>query len=59
VRLREQTITSGRKLRAYRARELFGTLLRIGLPGRRGKRDGLQIWYGPRRPDPEPPPDDG
>jgi glycosyltransferase involved in cell wall biosynthesis len=56
VLLREITITSGRKLRAYRARELFGTLLFLALLGRRGvrNRDRLGMWYGPRRPDPRP-----
>jgi glycosyltransferase involved in cell wall biosynthesis len=49
--LRERVLTSGRKVRAYRAREILGTLLAIGLRGRRalGQRDGLSIWYGTRR----------
>jgi glycosyltransferase involved in cell wall biosynthesis len=49
--LREKVLTSGRKVRAYRAREILGVLLGIGLRGRRAlrKREGLSVWYGPRR----------
>jgi len=49
--LRERVLTSGRKVRAYRAREILGVLLGIGLRGRRAlrKREGLSIWYGTRR----------
>jgi glycosyltransferase involved in cell wall biosynthesis len=48
-------ITSARKLRAYRFRELLGTLARLALRGRRGARSraGFELWYGPRRADPE------
>ena len=54
VVLRESVITSGRKLRSYSAREIVGTLVRIGLSGRRAVRDrkALDLWYGPRRADP-------
>lgn len=54
--VREPVITSGRKLRAYSAFELFGTLFRMGIRGKRGvaRRDGLELWYGPRRADPDP-----
>jgi len=54
VILREQVITSGRKLRAHSAREVLGGLLRLALGGRRamGRREGLEIWYGERRKDP-------
>ena len=54
VVLREHVITSGRKVRSYSAREIIGTLVRIGLSGRRAVRDrkALDIWYGPRRADP-------
>lgn len=53
--LREQVITSGRKLRTYTPRELFGPLLGVALRGKRGlaTRDRLGVWYDPRRPDPE------
>lgn len=59
ILLRESTLTSGRKLRAYSARELFATLLRIGLRGQRAvrTREGLDVWYAPRRPDPDAPDD--
>jgi glycosyltransferase involved in cell wall biosynthesis len=55
VVLHEHVTTSGRKLRAHTARELLGTLLRLALGGRRSveRRDGLEIWYGERRADPE------
>lgn len=51
----EQTVTtSGRKLRSYSARQLFGTLIELAVLGRTGVRDRsrLAIWYGPRPPDP-------
>jgi GT2 family glycosyltransferase len=55
VIVREPVITSGRKLRQYSARELFGALLSIGLRGRRGLENrnlkAYDIWYGPRRGD--------
>jgi glycosyltransferase involved in cell wall biosynthesis len=55
VLLREVVTTSGRKLRAYSAREILGTLGRLAVGGRKSvaKREGLDIWYGERRPDPE------
>lgn len=48
-------VTSGRKLRAYGGWELFGTLALLALRGRRGarRREGFELWYGPRRADPE------
>lgn len=54
VVLREAAVTSGRKLRAYRGRELIGTLLRLALGGRSAmsSRRGLAIWYEDRRKDP-------
>jgi hypothetical protein len=57
VILREVVITSGRKLRAYSAREILGTLARLAFTGSKGvrKREGLEIWYGERRSDPESP----
>lgn len=54
--LREEVITSGRKVRAYSAREVLGTLFRLGIhPSRLRSADSpeLAIWYGDRRPDPE------
>jgi len=56
VILRESVTTSGRKLRAYSAREVLGLLARLAVSGRKAvrKREGMEIWYGERRPDPEP-----
>jgi glycosyltransferase involved in cell wall biosynthesis len=59
VVLREQVITSGRKLRAYSGLEITCALGRLALLGRRGvvDRQRLDLWYGPRRQDPEAPGD--
>jgi glycosyltransferase involved in cell wall biosynthesis len=55
VVLRESVTTSGRKLRAHSAREVLGLLGRLALSGPNSvqRRDGLEIWYGERRNDPE------
>jgi len=55
VILRDSVTTSGRKLRTYSARELLGTLLHLALsaPASVRTRDGLDVWYGERRPDPD------
>jgi glycosyltransferase involved in cell wall biosynthesis len=47
-------VTSGRKLRAHSARELFTAMLRLALGGRKAvaQREGLELWYSERRPDP-------
>jgi glycosyltransferase involved in cell wall biosynthesis len=57
VSLREWVTTSGRKLRAHSAWEVLGVLVRLALAGPRSvrRREGLDIWYGERRPDPESP----
>jgi len=57
VVLREYVTTSGRKVRAYSGREIIGFLLRLALTGRVAvrQRKGLELWYGPRREDPEVP----
>jgi glycosyltransferase involved in cell wall biosynthesis len=54
VVLREAVTTSGRKLRAYSAWEILGLLGRLALggPAAARRREGLEIWYGERRPDP-------
>lgn len=54
VCLREAVITSGRKLRTYSAWQLLTALFRLFVLGRRGvrRREGLELWYGPRKPDP-------
>lgn len=55
VVLRETVLTSGRKLRAYSASEMFRIMGFLISRGRKSveSRDGLDIWYGPRREDPE------
>jgi glycosyltransferase involved in cell wall biosynthesis len=57
VVLRETVVTSGRKLRAYSPWEVLTVLSRLAVFGRKalGKREGLDIWYGARRADPEKP----
>lgn len=54
VILRETVTTSGRKLRAYSAGEVLGLLARLAYGGPRmvRRRQGLELWYGERRPDP-------
>jgi len=54
VVLRERVLTSGRKLRAYSGREILFTLGALLVRGSRSveSRDGLEMWYGPRRSDP-------
>jgi hypothetical protein len=56
VVLRECVTTSGRKLRAYSAREVLGLLAWLALAGPIAlrQRKGLELWYGERRADPEP-----
>jgi glycosyltransferase involved in cell wall biosynthesis len=55
VVLRAAVTTSGRKLRAYSAREILGLLARLAVsgPGAVRQRQGLDLWYGERRADPE------
>jgi glycosyltransferase involved in cell wall biosynthesis len=57
VILRESVTTSGRKLRAHSAREVLGLLVRLALAGPKSvrRREGLELWYGERRPDPQSP----
>lgn len=57
VVLRETVTTSGRKLRAYSGREVLRTLARLARGGAKAvrQREGLDIWYAERRPDPRPP----
>jgi glycosyltransferase involved in cell wall biosynthesis len=55
VVLREPVITSGRKLRMYSGKEvlqLFAGILVAG-PKALRRRDGLDVWYGGRREDPD------
>jgi hypothetical protein len=56
VILREGVLTSGRKMRTHATGEFVDF---VALVARRGmgsvrSRDGLGMWYGPRREDPEP-----
>lgn len=55
--VRSPIVTSGRKLRSYSARQLLGVLARQALRGRRAvrRREGFELWYGPRPDDPEDP----
>jgi glycosyltransferase involved in cell wall biosynthesis len=50
VILREYVVTSGRKLRAHSALQLFriGWRLALGGPDALQNREGLEYWYGPR-----------
>jgi GT2 family glycosyltransferase len=51
VILRESVLTSGRKLRAHGALDLLRVGARLALGGRPalGRREGLELWYGPRQ----------
>ncbi len=53
--IKDRVTTSGRKLRAHSCGEIMSALLRAGFKGRRGvmSREGLDLWYGPRREDVE------
>lgn len=55
VVLRESVTTSGRKLRAYSAAEVLAIMSRLAFSRGRSvrRREGLDIWYGERRPDPD------
>ncbi len=55
VVLRERVTTSGRKLRAHSAGEVLGLLAQLALSGPKSvrRREGLELWYGERRTDPE------
>ena len=53
--IKERVVTSGRKLRAHSVTEILAVLCRLALAGRHGmsSREGLELWYGPRRQDPD------
>lgn len=55
VILREPVTTSGRKFRTHTAREILGVMARLAITGTRSarRREGLDVWYGEQRPDPE------
>jgi glycosyltransferase involved in cell wall biosynthesis len=54
VVVRDAVISSGRKLRAYRGREVARILFGAAIRGEAGlrSRQGLELWYGERREDP-------
>jgi len=54
VVLRSCVLSSGRKMRTHTAFEILSTLVRLGIRGKRGvrRREGMELWYGERRPDP-------
>ncbi|MBL9141996.1 MAG: glycosyltransferase [Phycisphaerae bacterium] len=51
--LREHVTTSGRKLRTHSVWAMLALLVRYAVKGRRmvEQREGLELWYGPRRDD--------
>jgi hypothetical protein len=55
VILRESVTTSGRKVRTHSVWEVIGVVLRAMMFWRRPlkQRSGFELWYGPRRADPE------
>ena len=55
VVLRESVTTSGRKLRTYSGAEVLRIFGRFAVrgPGSLRRREGLDLWYGERRVDPE------
>jgi glycosyltransferase involved in cell wall biosynthesis len=61
VVLREAVVTSGRKFRTHSAWELLAPFVRFATRGRRARqsREGLDLWYAPRRLDPAIRPADG
>lgn len=51
--VREPVVTSGRKLRTHSSREMLGVFAKaIMHPSAVKGREGLEFFYGPRRPDP-------
>jgi glycosyltransferase involved in cell wall biosynthesis len=55
VVLHERVVTSARKLRAYSGLEIARSMCLLAVLGRRGVSDRrhLDLWYGPRRADPD------
>jgi glycosyltransferase involved in cell wall biosynthesis len=55
VVLRQAVITSGRKLRTYSGLEVLRLIFGLALRGPRAiqQRQGMELWYGPRRDDPQ------
>jgi glycosyltransferase involved in cell wall biosynthesis len=55
VVLRHEVLTSGRKLRTHSVLEVWAFMIRLALRGLKGvrQREGMDLWYAPRRPDPK------
>jgi glycosyltransferase involved in cell wall biosynthesis len=55
VILRDAVTTSGRKLRTHSAREMLAVMFRVALRGTGAmrRREGMDLWYGERREDPQ------
>ena len=55
VVLKHSIMTSGRKLRTHSVLEVWAFLIRLAFRGTKGvrQRDGMDLWYAPRRPDPK------
>jgi hypothetical protein len=55
VVLRQAVLTSGRKLRTYSGLEVLRMMGRMALRGPSAvrQREGMELWYGPRREDPQ------
>ena len=55
VVLRHPVVTSGRKLRTHSPIEVWAFLIRTALRGPKGvrQREGMDLWYAPRRRDPK------
>jgi len=48
-----RVITSGRKVRTHTGREILGAFISLARPGRSAVRHRHDIWYAPRRVDPD------
>ncbi|HUR20882.1 MAG TPA: glycosyltransferase [Vicinamibacterales bacterium] len=55
VVLRHAIMTSGRKLRTHSPIEVWAFMIRMAFRGPKGvrQREGMDLWYAPRRPDPQ------
>jgi hypothetical protein len=55
VVLHQTVITSGRKLRTYSGLEVLRLIFGLALRGPKAiqQRQGMELWYGPRRDDPQ------
>jgi len=55
VVLKHTVLTSGRKLRTHSPIEVWAFMIRLALRGPKGvkQREGMELWYAPRRRDPK------